>query len=422
MFSDRDETRKEVKRKKASRERERKYDKEGKRKDRSRSRHRSSEGRRLNDDKERKKHRERHDDKEQRQKHRDYHREKKDRHKDRRKRDRSSMSTLQKPKQIMVDEDASEEQMKSLLERLYDPSTMRRAEAQMSIENSLVGLHSLTKTPWELSVTLDHSVEESNTQSNETDVEEKAYPSWSYLDLRRMQNVNWATRRMEDGIKLAKESNWRQAENCYKEGLDLVPTHAELWVAYGCLCANTGRVQEGIDKLERALREDPDCPNAQKYLDSIRKTNLILPNNAPKKPPLATKSEKAMQDAIAEKAFLGEIQHARTSSKQLVNAEDKYPIILSDREEGEKEGPPSDSSASNYERKRKKRHRKHKYSHRKSRSKQRKHKYRHHLESSHSSDDNSCSRRRRHHRRGHRNRSRSRSKSPPNNSKGSEHT
>mmetsp|Transcript_20361 Transcript_20361/g.28342 ORF Transcript_20361/g.28342 Transcript_20361/m.28342 type:complete len:512 (-) Transcript_20361:338-1873(-) len=399
--------RRESRKERGSREREHNNDKERRRKDRSRNR--NSEGRSQKDvDQERRKIRERGNDKEHRRKDQEQYREKRDRHKDRRKRDRSSKPIVRKPKKVAVDEDMSREEMQSLLERLYDPSTVRNVESKILTKTGLLDSNSLTKIPWELCTSLDRCKNDVDSQTNGNNGMENIYPTWSYLDLRLMQNKNWATRRLQDGTKLAKEFKWRQAENCYKEALDLVPTHAEVWVAYGCLCANTGRLQEGINKLEQALKEDPDCPNAQKYLDSILKTNAVVTNNGPKKPPLATKSEKALQDVIAEKAFLGESQDTKTCSKRAADADDaeKYPMIPSDQED---EGHSSYDPASDSCRKRKKRHRKHSRRHRKRRSNRRKHGRSHHSESPSQSADDSSFRRHRH-RQGHLNR-RSRSNS-----------
>jgi len=390
---------------KGSREREHDDDRVRRRKDRSRNRY--SEGRSQKDvDQETEKIQERGNDKERRRKDREQYREKRNRYKDRRKRDRSSKSIVRKPKKVAVDEDMSREQMQSLLERLYDPSTVRNLESEISTKNGLLDCNSLTKIPWKLCTPLDSCKNDVDSQTNGTDGMERLYPTWSYLDLRRMQNKNWATRRLQDGIKLAKESKWRQAENCYQEALDLVPTYAEVWVAYGCLCANTGRVLEGTNRLRQALLEDPECPNAQKYLDSILNTNAVVTNNGPKKPPLATKSEKVLQDVMAEKAFLGKSQDTKDSSKNAADANDaeKYPMIPSDKEE---EGHSSDDPESDSRRKRKKRHHKHSRSHRKSRSKRRKHRRSHHSQSPSQSADDSSYRR---HRRGHLKR-RSRSKS-----------
>ena len=137
----------------------------------------------------------------------------------------------------------------------------------------------------------------------------------SYLDLRRVQNTEWATDRLREGVRFAKEGKATKAEECYKEGIDLVPTHAPLFVAYGALCANLGRTREAIDKLEHALELDPNVPNAQAYMDAIQ--NKVPPRQAGS----VSRSQTAMKDALMEQSFLQESQSCAD------NENEKYPLV-----------------------------------------------------------------------------------------------
>jgi len=97
----------------------------------------------------------------------------------------------------------------------------------------------------------------------------------SHLELRLLQNTRWAEGRLVKGVefaKLALEATTtttttttssscappssvslssreaelvfaKKAESCYKEGLEMIPNHASLCVAYGALCANDGRLE-----------------------------------------------------------------------------------------------------------------------------------------------------------------------------------
>jgi hypothetical protein len=53
----------------------------------------------------------------------------------------------------------------------------------------------------------------------------------------------------------------------------VVPTHAELFVAYGAFCANVGQtIREAIQKLQHALELQSGCVKCSKFhTDAIRK-------------------------------------------------------------------------------------------------------------------------------------------------------
>jgi len=118
--------------------------------------------------------------------------------------------------------------------------------------------------------------------SNETS-SSSHYMHESHLDLRLMQNTHWAEGRLAKGVefaKLALEATTasgappsagagemlssakaelvfaKKAESCYKEGLEMIPNHASLCVAYGALCANDGRLELAKSLFLKAL---PAC-------------------------------------------------------------------------------------------------------------------------------------------------------------------
>ena len=120
-------------------------------------------------------------------------------------------------------------------------------------------------------------------------------PKYSYLDLRLSQNAAWAKSQLQQGVGHARKAQavqdemhsvteasareYKKAEQCYRDGLDLVPSHPELLVALGALCANLGgRDEEAADLLARAVEvtsedamgEDSSVgSNARKYLNQV---------------------------------------------------------------------------------------------------------------------------------------------------------
>lgn len=210
----------------------------------------------------------------------------------------------------------------NFLQRMFDPSITRALEFRMLPSMNIDLLH----VPWTLRN--DNNETESNTNGDD-----KAcaayYPSFSYLDLRRIQNTQWATERLKEGIQLQKENSLIKAEACYKEGIALVPTHAELFVAYGALCANVGRTTEAIQKLQHALDLQPDVPNAQMYLDAIirKQQQQQTPTAARQQAGSVIRSETAMKDVLMERSFLrGE------TTKTWNGNDEKYPILYKDKD------------------------------------------------------------------------------------------
>lgn len=228
------------------------------------------------------------------------------------------------------------------LQRMHDPSITRGLEVRLSTTSNDGNSADLLSVPWKLqfsdsdqqtrdedgSTCTKQEATSSCHQEDEpscTETSPLVYPPVDYLELRRIQNKEWATDRLREGIRLAKEHKSAQAEECYKQGLDLVPTHAELFVAYGALCHNLGRTQEAIDKLQHALELDPSVPNAQSYLDTI--LNKSTPSSVRKQAGSVMRSETAMQDALTERLFLenghGSIKKPGDNEYQLVNEERK---------------------------------------------------------------------------------------------------
>ena len=257
--------------------------------------------------------------------------------------------------------------MTSFLQRMYNPSITRSLESRMDLNGT-----DLIHVPWKLAQADDNGVttngaaahiKSADTDANNDDsspITSSVYPSMSYLDLRRIQNTEWATDRLREGVRLAKEGKAAKAEECYKEGIDLVPTHAELFVAYGALCANLGRTREAIDKLEHALELDPKVSNAQAYINVIR--NKVPPRQAGS----VSRSQTAMKDALMERSFLQESQSSADKQNE------KYPLVYEEKMDSNSNRKQKDEKTKRKRRRHKKSKRKGKHRdrsrHRKSRS------------------------------------------------------
>jgi tetratricopeptide (TPR) repeat protein len=219
----------------------------------------------------------------------------------------------------------------SLAQRAHDATIVRNFSCSPRNGNGSGGeydLMLLPSTPWKLRYNKTGSESALVTTNTSTDC---PYPPFNYLDLRRYQNNSWATSRFLEGVSLAKAGKLIEAEACYREGLDLVPNHAPMLVAYGALCANLGRTDEGIAKLEQALTFNPDVENGRIYLNAIRQKQQQEQLGKPQRERrprenntsgLTLRTDKALQSAMAE--------HAITSAegeRLKESLDEKYPLL-----------------------------------------------------------------------------------------------
>ena len=106
-----------------------------------------------------------------------------------------------------------------------------------------------------------------------------------YVALRDEQNRAWAAESVARGVSHARAGNTTVALAAYKHALELDQTHADAYVARGAALANTGKLDDAIADLEKAIHYAPHHPNALRYLEATR---ARLQRREPSKsPPLA---------------------------------------------------------------------------------------------------------------------------------------
>lgn len=153
----------------------------------------------------------------------------------------------------------------------------------------------LTRIPWKIRIgkSLDHLKQVPSTDLLDVI---PPYPEWNFLSIRHDQNMNWAQRQLENGVKYAKEALLQQkrqtpslqsqiyirgqhemegnpsvssllqkAETCYKQGLDLIPHHIGLLTAYSALCINDNRLL----KAKRMLLD------VMSYVEESNKSSIL---------------------------------------------------------------------------------------------------------------------------------------------------
>ena len=222
-----------------------------------------------------------------------------------------------------------------LLAQLCEPTIVKSFEDSTRRQDE--GGVMLSHIPWTISMTPRLSAGRKRTRDD-------SIPNYSYLDLRLSQNAAWANAQLRRGVEHARRAQaiheeaqsateasareYRKAEQCYRDGLDLVPSHPELLVALGALCANLGgRDEEAADVLTRAVEATSENTtetdssvgsNASKYLNEVMRrlgragrnggVNRVI-KACKKSESIACKggearADAALRDVLAEQAFL----------------------------------------------------------------------------------------------------------------------
>lgn len=128
------------------------------------------------------------------------------------------------------------------------------------------------------------------------------FPPWSYLDLRRQQNCAWATDRLTEGDAILLEDP-RKAERFYKQGLELVPDHVDLLIAYGKLLLQTKHQPLAMAKFQRALQVDPTNTIAKEYWERLQRQSSFMRQEMRKPPPPIMRESSAFQDVLLERTL-----------------------------------------------------------------------------------------------------------------------
>lgn len=95
---------------------------------------------------------------------------------------------------------------------------------------------------------------------------DRNFPSISYLDLRRNQNLQFAKDRCRIAGEKLKAGNPDAARASWKQALELVPDHLASLVGYGAFLAETGKIGHAQTILEQALAIDPGNSTAERFL------------------------------------------------------------------------------------------------------------------------------------------------------------
>lgn len=140
---------------------------------------------------------------------------------------------------------------------------------------------SASSVPWNIQYSLSsEEVSKANGEGNDLPIDDVnvsaissfSLPSFSYLDLRRQQNVAFAQENCRQAIVAMKPPSLdcRKAESLFQEALDLVPDHLDSLVGYGTLLLQNRQLAKAKPILQDALAVDPSNDQVRRLLASVQ--------------------------------------------------------------------------------------------------------------------------------------------------------
>ncbi|KAF1804132.1 hypothetical protein V8B55DRAFT_1102279 [Mucor lusitanicus] len=97
-------------------------------------------------------------------------------------------------------------------------------------------------------------------------------PLENFLELRDIQNRNYARDAVAEGVKLIKQNRVKEAMEFYKRALDMDPKYADGWFHVAEGLVQQRKLSEASDHLERVLKLDRTHEGAKALLASINRT------------------------------------------------------------------------------------------------------------------------------------------------------
>ncbi|KAI8890649.1 hypothetical protein K501DRAFT_281638 [Backusella circina FSU 941] len=94
----------------------------------------------------------------------------------------------------------------------------------------------------------------------------------NYMELRDVQNRNYARDAVTEGVKYIKQNRIQEAMDYYKRALDMDPKYADGWFHVAEGLVQQRKLQDAAVQLEKALKLDPEHEGAKALLASIRYT------------------------------------------------------------------------------------------------------------------------------------------------------
>ena len=91
-----------------------------------------------------------------------------------------------------------------------------------------------------------------------------------YLELRNIQNRDWAIYLVSQGVDFANSNDYEKAFSKYKTALDLDNECVSAWIAQGIAYANNRQYADAIKNFKKALEINPNHSKALEFLKSTK--------------------------------------------------------------------------------------------------------------------------------------------------------
>lgn len=305
--------------------------------------------------------------------------------------------------------------LREFAKRLYcpDPQVSKVASTSTPQEN-------LSYIPWQLQFQFDNngSSDTNNMSSSTTEAGVSAaatttsFLPYSYLDLRRQQNVAFADQKCRQAISAQRRRLDHPTEaacSLFRQALELVPDHVDALLGLGKLLFQSGQLAEARRAFEDILDHvDSEHEVALRYLHSVNQTILQRQPQQPPKTPalfsskqgkglLTTRDSSAFQDALLERNLALEDEDNHNNNSDAINGNGHKKENTGDESDDDEDGDSStddDGDESSYSRDRRRRRTKRKWrkkekKRKKRRKRKKKDKKRKRRRRSYSSNDNS---------------------------------
>ncbi|KAG7370678.1 expressed tetratricopeptide repeat protein [Nitzschia inconspicua] len=194
--------------------------------------------------------------------------------------------------------------------RLYCPDP----EVKRTVAGIPESVSTLSHIPWQLQYGNDDvSLAAESVQVNPgNDVRQSlCFLPFSYLDLRRQQNVEFANQKCQEALE-ASLLDHSTAKSLFQQALELVPDHIDSLLGYGKLLVRIGHLEKATLAFRDVLEVDAANEIAHRYLKSLdetqkqerqkRQSNVLVLSTKQVKA-LDMRDSSAFQDALLERSL-----------------------------------------------------------------------------------------------------------------------
>ena len=110
----------------------------------------------------------------------------------------------------------------------------------------------------------------------ETSIGEKIHIDKNYLELRSIQNKDWAYHLISEGLEYSRAKDYKRAIIKYEGALSMDDDNIEALMARGIALANSKKYKGAIKDISRVLEIDPNHRNANTNLNKTKSAHDMI--------------------------------------------------------------------------------------------------------------------------------------------------